>query len=70
MTIIAEIICNTAHVCHEVLTWSWLCAVRVCELHLESGGMIAASRLCPLGQQERREYNMSIATAAVLTKRD
>ena len=50
MTIVAEIICNTAHACHEVLTWSRLCAVRVCEFHLESCCIIAESCLCPLGQ--------------------
>ena len=47
----AEIIYSTAHAHHEVLDWSQaICAVGICELHLESGSITAMSRLCLLGQ--------------------
>ena len=47
----AEVIHSTAHAHHEVLGWSRaVCAVGICELHLESGGITAVSRLRLLGQ--------------------
>ena len=49
--VIAEITYSTVHECHEVLLGHrLLCAVRICELHLESGSITAMSRLCLLGQ--------------------
>lgn len=48
----AEVIHSTAHTHHEVTGWSRaVCAVGICEeLHLESGGITAVSRLRLLGQ--------------------
>ena len=46
----AEIIYSTVHVRVRRHSLQLLCAVRIWELHLESGGITAASQLCPLGQ--------------------
>ena len=35
----AEVIYSTVHACHKVLGCGLLCAVNMCELHLESGGI-------------------------------
>ena len=48
---------STAHSHHQVLlACGLLCVIQIYELHLESSGITAASRLCPLGKprQERR----------------
>ena len=49
---------STAHSHHQVLlACGLLCVIQIYELHLESSGITAASRLCPLGKprQERRQ---------------
>ena len=49
----AEMTDRTMHVCHEALLGHrLLCAVGTCKLHLESGSITAASRLCPLDQPQ------------------
>ena len=49
-----------AHMYVHGVTSYWLShslyAMCACELHLEIGGIPAVSRLCLLGQSERKEY--------------
>ena len=45
----AKIICSIGHA-RCLLGHGLLCAIHICELHLERGGITAASQLCPLGQ--------------------
>lgn len=49
---------SAVHSHHQVLlACGLLCVIQICELHLESSGITAASRLRPLGkpQEERRQ---------------
>ena len=66
-----EIIYSTEHACHKVLTWSQIvCRVHICELHLESGGMLLLHQGCDhCVSHEMREYRVSAATAVASPRR-
>ena len=68
----AEIICSTAYVCHEVLTWLWatLCGTPVPAPPIKPWELLLYHSCVRWVSQERREHSVSAAMAAVSARRE
>ena len=68
----AEIICSTAYVCHEVLTWLWatLCGTPVPAPPIKPWELLLYHSCVCCISQERREHSVSAAMAAVSARRE